>query len=197
MTSLHLLQVSLTAPLGIIAVNTSPADLVGEVQRPKDRTERDRPSIPASSHDPPTAPIDLVPHPPAGHTPRVSRPDQARRPDRRACPLADAIAFVNPTRLATRVTSAALPVVGRFASLGRDLRSYLDSNLDELKTAIRAAEGATLEPEFATAMQQVDRLLPMAELQVERVDSLASEIMATLSRMYLATFLVRQAAAAK
>jgi hypothetical protein len=32
-------------------------------------------------------------------------------------------------------------------------------------------------------MQQVDRLLPMAELQVERVDSLVSEIMATLTRL--------------
>jgi hypothetical protein len=52
MTSLHLLQLSLTAPLGITAVNTSSTDLVGKVQRPKDRTECDRASVPASSHDP-------------------------------------------------------------------------------------------------------------------------------------------------
>jgi hypothetical protein len=106
-------------------------------------------------------------------------------------PLADAIALVNPTRLATRVVAAALPVIGRLASLGRELRGYLDSNLNELRDAVRAAEGATLEPEFASSMQAVERLLPMAEQQVERVDVLVADIMATLTRLgaidYVAT----------
>jgi len=64
--------------------------------------------------------------------------------------------------------AAALPEIGHLASYGRELRAALDSRLDELRDAARAAEAATLEPEFLSAVQQVERLLPMAETLVER-----------------------------
>jgi hypothetical protein len=97
--------------------------------------------------------------------------------------LADSLALVSTSKAEKRITPDALPLAGKLVALGRDLRAALDSSFIDLRDAVRAATGATAEPEFVSAVEQIQRRLPGAESTVERVDTLVAEIGRLVARL--------------
>jgi hypothetical protein len=92
--------------------------------------------------------------------------------------LAERLTLLDANKLVHRVTPEAWPKVGRLLAAGRELRASLDSDFNSLRDGVRDAKSATTASDFESAINIINRDLPRAEGVVERIDRLASEILA-------------------
>lgn len=102
--------------------------------------------------------------------------------------LADRLALVEAKALVPKITTSSMPLVGKLIAAGHDLKSLIDSDFIDLRDAVRSARAATREPDFVSAVQKIEKYLPLAEGCVVNTDALVRRVTDLVERLATVEF---------